>query len=55
MKKPKKSADPAADVETKIARNQWWPFDRVDGKILQKMHRRTEREKRTINQEEALL
>jgi hypothetical protein len=55
MKLPKKPADRAESVETKIARNQWWPFDRVDGKILQRMHRRIEREKRMTNQEDALL
>jgi hypothetical protein len=38
-----------------IQKGKWWPFDRVDGKILQKMHRANERKKPMIDCEEALL
>jgi hypothetical protein len=38
-----------------IQQRKWWPFDRVDGKILQKMHRANERKKPTTDCEEALL
>lgn len=38
-----------------IQKGKWWPFDRVDGKILQRMHRASEREKSMTDCEEALL
>ena len=38
-----------------IQKGKWWPFDRVDGKILQRMHRASEQKKPTTDIEEALL
>lgn len=37
-----------------IQQNKWWPFDRVDGKLLVRMHKQTEKQ---INEdvEDALL
>lgn len=34
MKKPTK-----AEIERAVRENRWWPFDRVDGKLLEKLHR----------------
>ena len=53
---PKKSSSPKkrwnsnAATILKLTTNQWWPFDRVDGKLLESLHR-----KRINNMEEALL
>jgi len=32
------------EIITKIMANQWWPFDRVDPKILQEVMRREKQE-----------
>ena len=37
-----------------IQQNKWWPFDRVDGKILEKLERQ-HRKQNTEPTEEALL
>jgi hypothetical protein len=52
---PRTTKTSAAQVEALIRANKWWPFDRVDGKILQRMHRSTERQNQTTDVEEALL
>ena len=40
-----------AETILRLTSNAWWPFDRVDGKLLEKLHR--EKIKRT--EEPALL
>ena len=53
---PKKSSSPTKtskkklDVAYKLATNTWWPFDRVDGRLLEKLHKQS-----IINLEEAPL
>ena len=45
-----------AEIKALLTANKWWPFHRVDGKILQQMHRAIGREKSTTEPvEEALL
>ena len=39
-----------AEIVLKLTANEWWPFDRVDGKLLEALHR-----KHLLNGEEALL
>lgn len=39
-----------AEIVLKLTANEWWPFDRVDGKLLQALHR-----KHLLDGEEALL
>lgn len=54
---PKKSSSPRnnlrknAEIVLSVTQNKWWPFDRVDGKLLQKMHK----DHTNRNQEEAPL
>lgn len=42
---PKKSSSPKrrlsknAETVLKLTENKWWPFDRVDGKLLEKLNR----------------
>lgn len=54
---PKKSSSPKrrwnknAETILRLTSNEWWPFDRVDGKLLEKLHR----EKIKQQQEPALL
>lgn len=54
---PKKSSSPkrrlskSAETILRLTSNAWWPFDRVDGKLLEKLHR----ENITQTQGEALL
>lgn len=44
----------SAEIKALLTANKWWPFHRVDGKILQQMHRSIEAEKSTTdNLEEA--
>lgn len=52
---PQSGALSPRQITALIQQGKWWPFDRVDGKILQKMHRAKEREKSTTDIEEALL
>ena len=40
-----------AETILKLTANEWWPFDRVDGKLLQKLHKAEV----SRNQEDALL
>jgi hypothetical protein len=42
------------EIIAKIMANQWWPFDRVDPKILAEVQRRQKQEQ-LDNVEEALL
>lgn len=35
----KKSLSKNAEIILKLTQNSWWPFDRVDGKLLEKLHR----------------
>ena len=48
---PRKSLTQNDDCIKKILRNEWWPFDRVDGKLLEKLNR----EKIKQTEEPALL
>lgn len=34
------------DVEEKLVAGTWWPFDRVDSAVLQKLHKRLEHERK---------
>ena len=52
---PQSGALSPRQITALIQQRKWWPFDRVDGKILQRMHRAKEREKSTTDIEEALL
>ena len=42
---PKKSSSPkrrltqSEKAATKILQNQWWPFERADGKLLERLHK----------------
>lgn len=36
---PKRRLSKNAEVALKITENKWWPFDRVDPKILQRLHK----------------
>jgi hypothetical protein len=36
----KKSSTKSDSITNKILNNAWWPFDRVDGKLLEKIHRK---------------
>lgn len=47
----KKNSTGSTEIVSKIAANAWWPFDRVDGKILEQLHRKELKR----NQEEALI
>ena len=41
-KKPssrKKSCNKNIETVLKITSNAWWPFDRADGKLLEKLHK----------------
>jgi len=42
------------EIIAKIQANQWWPFDRVDPKILDEVMRR-DKQKELDNTEDALL
>ena len=46
-----KSSKKNAEIVSKVTSNVWWPFDRVDGKLLQKLHKAEV----SRNQEDALL
>ena len=49
MKEPTK-----AETERAVRENRWWPFTRVDGALLQKLHReKTKQQKDEV--EDALL
>lgn len=46
----------SAEIKALLTANKWWPFNRVDAKILQQMHRASARERSTTEPvEEALL
>ena len=46
----------SAEIKALLTANKWWPFHRVDGKILQQMHRSIEAERSTTEPvEDALL
>ena len=46
----------STEIKALLTANKWWPFHRVDGKILQQMHRAIGREKSTTEPiEDALL
>ena len=46
----------SAEIKALLTANKWWPFNRVDAKILQQMHRASARERSTTELvEEALL
>lgn len=47
----KKHLSKNAETVLRLTANKWWPFDRVDGKILERMHKTHF----TNNQEKALL
>ena len=42
---PKKGSSPRsnsrknAEIVLSVTKNQWWPFDRVDGKLLDKINK----------------
>lgn len=38
--KKKQSLRPKTEVLSQEELRTWWPFDRVDGKILEKLHRK---------------
>ena len=42
-----------AEIVLKLTANEWWPFDRVDGKLLEKLHR--EKIKQQHQQQEVAL
>ena len=45
----------SAEIKALLTANKWWPFNRVDAKILQQMHRASARERSTTEPvEEAL-
>lgn len=48
---PKRRWSKNAEIILRLTSNEWWPFDRVDGKLLEKLHR----EKIKQQQEPALL
>lgn len=48
---PKKRLNKNAEIILRLTSNAWWPFDRVDGKILERMHKTH----LINNQEKALL
>ena len=48
---PKRCLTKNAETIVKLTTNAWWPFNRADGKLLEKLHR----EKMRSNQEEALI
>ena len=35
----KKRLNKNAETILRLTSNAWWPFDRVDGKLLEKLHR----------------
>jgi len=35
----RKSSKQNAEIVLKLTAKTWWPFDRVDGKLLEKIHR----------------
>ena len=43
-----------ADIERAVRDNTWWPFTRVDGALLQKLHREKTKQQKDEH-EEALL
>lgn len=46
----------SAEIKALLTANKWWPFNRVDAKILQQMHRASARERSTTEPvEKALL
>lgn len=54
MKEHKDQEPTKAEIEKAVRENKWWPFTRVDGAILQKLHReKTQQHKDEY--EEALL
>ena len=43
-----------AEIVLKLTSNEWWPFDRVDGNLLAKLHREKVKQQHQ-QQEQALL
>ena len=39
----------SAEIKALLTANKWWPFNRVDAKILQQMHRASVRARSTTN------
>ena len=35
----KRSLSKNAEIILKLTENSWWPFERVDGRLLERMHR----------------
>ena len=38
---PKKSLTKNAEITKKLLNNEWWPFDRVNGNLLERLHKGT--------------
>ena len=39
LSSPMKFSKQNAKIVLKLTANAWWPFDRVDGRLLQKLHK----------------
>ena len=48
---PRRCSKKNAETVLKITANAWWPFNRVDGKLLQKLHKQNLKQ----TEEDALL
>ena len=56
-KKPNQTTRPSGALSSRqitalVQTNKWWPFDRVDGKLLVKLHKQHTRHQATIEQVE---
>ena len=40
---PKNNSRKNAEIVLSVTKNQWWPFDRVDGKLLNKINKDMQR------------
>ena len=41
LSSPTKSSKRNAEIVLKLTAKAWWPFDRVDGRLLQKLHKQS--------------
>lgn len=51
LSSPKSNSRKNAEIVLSVTQNKWWPFERVDGKLLERINK----EHLKQNQEEALL
>lgn len=53
MTNPNQPQYPPAEIEAMLREGRWWPFDRVDGKLLQRLHKKAPADDPLADVEEA--